>query len=212
MRRYLLPAAAFVALVAGPALAQVIQQPAPPAAKAPAARHAPNKDEAAKAAPVEKCARYDLARNAVYAAEVRTIIPEMPQPGQFKNGEEFQGSVEKVYAKYETEAKGGDIGAVRKLTAIEMFIMHMAKKDSPEPTMKKACTLATLPEAQRVILDPLACAVLSLEGTRRDDAANRERAKTMMATAMAMVPKDANATHAGKLLYDETAKGLEGCF
>lgn len=223
----LAPALAALLMTAGGVCAQILVQPAPPPPlRNPDSRSTlqpvPSKEEqAAKAAAAAasaaaaaggKCARFEAGRNAVYAAAIRTVLPELPQPGQAADVAAFQGDVEKIHAKYEAEARAGDVGALRKLMAVEMFAMQLQRKDAPEPTLAKACALAGAAEKQRVILDPLACAVLSLEGSRKDDPIRRDKAKAMMAAAKAMVPANANASNAAKLLHDEVEKGLDGCY
>ena len=223
----LAPALAALLMTADVVCAQIlVQPPPPPPLRNPDSRSTlqpvPSKEEqAAKAAAAAasaaaaaggKCARFEAGRNAVYAAAIRTVLPELPQPGQAADVAAFQGDVEKIHAKYEAEARAGDVGALRKLMAVEMFAMQLQRKDAPEPTLAKACALAGAPEKQRVILDPLACAVLSLEGNRKDDPTRRDKAKAMMAAAKAMVPANANASNAAKLLHDEVEKGLDGCY
>lgn len=209
------------ALVALPvsALAQQPATPANPAPGFPSTRKplptVQNKEEQAAKAAAEaaaKCARYDSARNIVYAAAIKSVLPEMPQPGQGSDPAAMQQEVQTAYEKYEAEARTGDIGALRKMTAIEMFVGQLRKSNAGEPTLRKACTLAKLPDRQRVILDPLTCAVLSLEGNRREEEGARPRAKEMMELARKSIPEGANAAHAGKVLFDDVARGLDGCF
>ena len=176
----------------------------------------PPKKEAAPAeasAPAAaKCSKFETGRTAIYAAVIKTVLPELPDKTQAGDASNFQADLEQIYLKYETLAKTGDVQALRKMMAIEIFVAQIRRKDAGELTLRKACALGKLPVKQRQISDPLSCAVMSLEGERRQDEASRERAKTMMANAKETIPETANAATPGKILYEDVVRGLEGCY
>ena len=173
---------------------------------------APKADGTKPDAAAAKCGRFEAGRNAVYAAMIKTGLAELPDKSTAGDMAAFQGELEQTYQKYEILAKAGDVQALRKLLAIEMFVAQIRRKDASDMSVRKACALGKLPVKQQMITDSLSCAVLSLEGERREDGANRERAKTMLATAKSALPETANAATPGKILHDDVVRGLDGCY
>lgn len=206
---------------AAPALAQQSSSQLNSGVPAPAVRTkpiiapketAPNPDAAKPGASPAKCGRFETGRNALYAAVIKTVLAELPDKSTAGDMAAFQGELEQTYQKYEVLAKAGDVLALRKMLAIEMFVAQIRRKDASDMTVRKACALGKMPVKQQAMTDSLSCAVLSLEGERREDGANRERAKTMLATAKTAIPETANAATPGKILYDDVVRGLAGCY
>ena len=182
-------------------------------AQTPAARAAPKAEPPReKAEPVEKCGRYTLARNAAFAAQIKTILAELPQRGGDTGPGETLAALEPLYLGYEEQAKAGEINPLRKLVAIEIFLSQVRGQPTRELTLRKACFLAKVPEKMRTILDALTCAVIQLEPGRRENEASRTEARQMLEAAEKLVPAGANASSMAKILYDDIARGLQGCF
>lgn len=174
----------------------------PPGAKAAPAQPQP---------PVEKCGRYTFARNAAFAANIKTILSDLPQRGEGTEPAAFFQELESLYLKLEEQAKAGEIDPLRKLVAMELFVSQIRGQPTRDMTLKKACFLAKVPEKMRAIIDPLTCAVILLEPERRQGEAARAEAKQMLALAGKLVPANANASSAAKILFDDVSRGLEGC-
>lgn len=174
----------------------------PPGAKAAPAQPQP---------PAEKCGRYPFARNAAFAANIKTILSDLPQRGEGSDPAVFFQEMEAHYVKLEEQARAGEIDPLRKLVAMELFASQVRGQPTREMTLKKACFLAKVPEKMRSIIDPLTCAVILLEPERRQGEAARAEAKQMLALAGKLVPANANASSAAKILFDDVSRGLEGC-
>lgn len=191
-------------LAAAPVLAQQQGRPAPPAG---APKAAPAKPETAA------CARYDAAANAAYTGYIRILKQDMPELGD--SGADPAAMIEKLQTMYEKlaeEAQAEDVVAYRKVAAIEIFSMTNQRRPMHEMTLKKVCGLAKLPGGAATLLDAVACAVMSVDDTRRKVAANRETARQMMAKAKGMVPAQAGPGDSAQMLLQDVTRGLEGCY
>lgn len=204
MQAHALAAALMLTMIAA-GNAQV-PQPRPPVAPKGEAK------PALPAQPPEKCAGYAGARNAALMAEIKPVLGSMPQPGADTDEVKFRAEVEDAYIKAEARARAGDIEAMRQMLAIELFVSEIQRRPAGDTTLRKACFLAEVPEAQRSILNVLTCAVLSLEPARRDDELQRNRAQAMMQRAEKMVPANATAASVAKVLFEDVKRGLSGCY
>lgn len=158
----------------------------------------------------EACSNFNTAQNAVYAAYIRLISDELPDPAKVQ-GEAMKNALEALYNKHVEAARAGDINAVRKATAYELFGMQIQRLPPADSTQERFCVLAKAP-GREALVDTLACAVATLDGPRKERPGAKENAKLMMEKAAASIPENANASDVGKLLHDSVARGLTGCF
>lgn len=189
-------------LASAPALAQTTATP-------PARTPAPT---AQKPADAPACGQFSLAQNAVYAAYIKLVVDELPDPRKVPDPEQMTRDLEALYARYVAAAQAGDNAAGRKATALEIFGMQMRRQPTADMTQRKLCMLAREGLRDNGLADALACAVSTLDGPRREQPGNRELARQMMDRAKAMVPANANAADVGKMLYEDVARGLAGCY
>jgi hypothetical protein len=204
------------ALVALPcaALGQAARpQPLPaqqPPQQAPQPQTAPAQQPPAAEAKPEACANFAMAQNAIYAAYIRLIADELPDPAKVQ-GEAMKDALEAAYTRQVETARGGDINAVRKATAYELFGMQIQRLPPADSTQERLCVLAKAP-GREALVDTLACAVSTLDGPRKERPGAKEAARAMMEKAAASIPAEANASDLGKLLYDSVARGMAGCY
>lgn len=187
-----------------PSLAQQQGRPAQPAAgqKAPAQKSEP-----------AACSRYQAAADAAYTGYIRILKQDMPELGE--QGADPTATIEKLQAMYEKlvdEAQNEDPIAYRKIAAIEIFSMTNQRRPIHEMTLKKVCGLAKLPGEAATILDMVACAVISVDETRRKVSANRDIARQMLAKAKGALPQNASPADGARILLDDATRGLDGCY
>lgn len=175
-------------------------------AAAKAATSGKSEPEKQKAA---ACSQLKTAQNAAYAAYIRLVVDELPDARNGASPDEMTEKLKALYEKQVATAQDGDVAALRKTAALEIFAMQLKQSPLPEFTRRKLCLFASEPQPGFGVLDNVACAVASIDSAERE--LHKSKAQAALEKARSLVPADANAASTDKLLYDDVARGLAGC-
>jgi hypothetical protein len=156
------------------------------------------------------CDISDEARYAAYRPFLHAATDEVTAVMKKNDNYSFDAAVEELTKKNVPLLKVGDARAVRLLIGLGLFTAHATHKEPLDVTFKLTCEAARRALPPRNVADPLACAVIALHGSRRDDAANRALAKEMLELAktnLAIDPEPADARQRLEIV----APIIEGC-
>ena len=155
------------------------------------------------------CSQLKVAQNAVYSAYIRLVVADLPDASAGVAPDEMAEKLKDLYDKQVAAAQDGDVAALRKTAALEIFAMQLKQAPIADFTRSKLCLFAGEPQPGFGVLDNLACAVTSIDSANRE--LHKPAAKAAMDKARALVPADANAASTDKLLLDDVTRGLAGC-
>ena len=156
------------------------------------------------------CDISDKALHAAYSPFLHMAIDETTAVYKKNDNYSFNAAVDELTRKNVPLLKVGDAHAVRLLVGLGLFTAGAANKEPLDVTFKLACEAAKRGLAPRNVGDPLACAVIALYGSRRDDAANRTLAKQMLELAKTNLAIDPDPKDAGSRL-EIVAPMIESC-
>lgn len=156
------------------------------------------------------CDSFTSARNAAYSPYIRGVLDEVKSIQNTNGGATFDAALGDLGNRYARLATGGDSGAVRKLIGLGLFTAFAAKTEPLETTFKLTCESAKKLLPPKNVADPLACAVIALDGTRRANPANRTLAKDMVDVAKSNLMADPNLAGAQQL-FDAVAPTVLSC-
>jgi hypothetical protein len=139
------------------------------------------------------CANFDDTRNAAYMPYIQLVLGDIRAIDRSKGDAAFNAGMNALSTKY---ARGTNAEDVRKLIGVGLFNAMAAKAEPAEATFGLACQSARNKLPPVNVLDPLACAVIALDRSRKDVPANRRVANEMMELAkqnLAVDPDPASA-------------------
>ena len=126
------------------------------------------------------CANFDDTRNAAYLPYIQLVLGDIRAIDRSKGDAAFNAGMNALSTKY---ARGTNAEDVRKLIGVGLFNAMAAKAEPAEATFGLACQSARNKLPPVNVLDPLACAVIALDRSRKDVPANRRVANEMMELA-----------------------------
>lgn len=135
---------------------------------------------ASRSALAAPCASFDDTRNAAYMPYIQLVLGDIRAIDRSKGDAAFNAGMNALSTKY---ARGTDAEDVRKLIGIGLFNAMAAKAEPAEATFTLACQSARTKLPPVNVLDPLVCAVIALDRSRKEVAANRRVANEMMELA-----------------------------
>lgn len=156
------------------------------------------------------CNNFETARNAAYVPYIRLVSDEITAAQKSDGGTPINAAINRLAAKYDQYMRVGDLSALRKLIALGLFTAFAAKREPPEASFKLVCELAKKPLPPENVIDPLVCATIALDGSRRDDAANRSMARDMIDRAKKNLATDRDPA-AARGLFDTIAPVVLAC-
>jgi hypothetical protein len=156
------------------------------------------------------CDNFETARNAAYMPYMRLVSEEIAAAQMSDSGTSTNTTINRLAAKYEQYTRVGDLVALRKLIALDLFTAFAAKREPLDVTFKLTCELARKPRPPENVIDPLVCATIALDGSRRGDAANRSIATDMIDRAKKNLATDRDPAGA-RGLFDTIAPVVLAC-
>lgn len=126
------------------------------------------------------CPNFDETRNVAYTPYIRLVLGDLRAIDRSKGDAAFNAALNALSAKY---AAGNTAGDVRKLIGIGLFNAMAAKAEPAKATFDLVCRSARNQLPPVNVLDPLACAVIALDRSRREDPTNRRTANEMIELA-----------------------------
>jgi hypothetical protein len=126
------------------------------------------------------CANFDDTRNVAYMPYIKLVVGDLRAIDRSKGDAAFNAAVNALSAKY---ASGNTAEDVRKLIGIGLFNAMAAKAEPAKAAFDLVCRSARNQLPPVNVLDPLACAVIALDRSRREDPNNRRTANEMIELA-----------------------------
>jgi hypothetical protein len=118
----------------------------------------------------------------------------------------LQAGVEALAQSYAEKSRFGDSVYLSKLVGVGLFSAMGLNQEPIGVTFRVVCNMAGWSPR---VLDPLGCAAIALDGSRRENADNRALARRMVAVAQEKIAEDRNS--GAQRLYDESAPVLLAC-
>lgn len=156
------------------------------------------------------CDNFDAARKAAYFPYITGVSDEITAAQKNSSGASINTVIGDLSNTYLQHARAGDGNAVRKLIGLGLFTAYAAKQEPLDVTFKLVCESAKQRMPPINVADPLACATIALDGTRRANAENRTLAKDMITLARSNLTTDRD-TAGAKKLFDTVANTALAC-
>jgi hypothetical protein len=126
------------------------------------------------------CPGFDDTRNVAYMPYIRLVLGDLRAIDRSKGDAAFNAALNALSAKY---AGGNTADDVRKLIGIGLFNAMAAKGEPAKATFDLVCHSARNKLPPVNVLDPLACAVIALDRSRKEEPTNRRIANEMIELA-----------------------------
>ena len=159
---------------------------------------------------VGDCKEFSAARNHAYIPYIRGVTEDVKMIASSNPGANFDPAMKELASGYERKAATGDVSALRKLIGIGLFSAFAAKREPLEVTFKLTCEAAKKGLPPQNVLDPLACAVIALDGSRQQSSANISLARSMIDIAKVNLSVDSDRAGAQKL-FDTLVPLIQRC-
>jgi hypothetical protein len=163
------------------------------------------------AAPVsaQDCGNYQRARDQIYGVLGGPIMAEFQKKG-VQSKERLNMAMQALAAQYRDEIAAGDKFAPLKFVGLRVIMLPYTGEPVDAKTRADACAMVAAEPDSKIVLVPLGCAAMLLDGAGKDDAAARGEARAALATAQARLKDDPNGEGAIRLLAD-VAPGIAAC-
>ena len=126
------------------------------------------------------CPNFDDTRNAAYLPYIQLVLGDLRAIDRSRGDAAFNAAMNNLSTKY---ASGKTAEDVRKLIGLGLFNAMAAKAEPAEATFTLACQSARNKLPPVNVLDPLACAVIALDRSRKEKPENRRIANEMLELA-----------------------------
>jgi len=126
------------------------------------------------------CANFDDTRNVAYMPYIRLVLGDLRAIDRSKGDAAFNAGMNALSNKY---SRGNTAEDVRKLIGMGLFNAMAAKAEPAEATFELACQSARNKLPPVNVLDPLACAVIAIDRSRKEAPVNRRIANEMIELA-----------------------------
>jgi len=153
------------------------------------------------------CVNFDDTRNIAYMPYIQLVLEDLRAIDRSKGSAGFNAAVNALANKY---SRGNTAEDVRKVIGIGLFNAMAAKGEPADMTYQLACRSARNKLPPVNVLDPLACAVIAIDRSRKELPANRQTANEMLELArqnLAVDPDPASARAA----IGAVSGGVMGC-
>jgi hypothetical protein len=157
---------------------------------------------------VESCESVGRAQEATYVPWSKLVIDDAKAISNSKQEVPFAVAIDKLAQEYYRQASVGDGAALNKLIGIGLFTAFAKHAPPLDVTFKLVCESAR--KSPLTILPALTCAVIAIDGPRRDNPQNRMLARQMIDLAKANLERDTNGPAARKL-FDDVAPVVINC-
>ena len=155
------------------------------------------------------CANYRPARDQVYTVLSGPIMPELQKKG-VQSKERLGMAMQALGVQYRDAIAAGDKFAPLNMVGLHVLTLPFTG-DSVDPATKAdACAMVGAEPDSKIMLLPLGCAAMLLDGAGKDDAAARGQARAALDAAKARLPNDPNGEGATKL-FEATEPALRAC-
>jgi hypothetical protein len=150
------------------------------------------------------CTDFTAARDRLYATYIAMIASDLQTIPA--NGDP-NAAIRDLTAQYTRNAQSGNAMWHQKLIALGIFLAAGSNSEPADATFTHTCDLA---QDGPMVLEPLTCAAIALDGVRRFVPANKELARRMVKLAQEKVASDPYGANA-KRFVDENSPALAAC-
>jgi hypothetical protein len=150
------------------------------------------------------CADFAAARDRLYATYIAMVANDLraiPAEG------DHNAAIRDLTAEYTRRAQTGDGAYHQKLIGLGIFLMAGSNSEPADATFTHACDLA---QQGPMVLEPLTCAAIALDGARRFVPGNKELAQRMLKLAHEKIATDRYGDNARRFV-EENAPPLQAC-
>lgn len=153
------------------------------------------------------CANFDDTRNTAYMPYIQLVLGDLRAIDRSKGDAAFNAAVNALAAKY---SRGNTAEDVRKVIGIGLFNAMAVKGEPADTTFQLACRSARNKLPPVNVLDPLACAVIAIDRSRKDLPANKQIANEMLELAKQNLGVDPDPASARAAVM-AVSGGVMGC-
>ena len=155
------------------------------------------------------CATYQRVRDHVYAVLGGPIMPELQAKG-VQSKERLNMAMAALSVQYRDAIAAGDKFAPLKMVGLRVFLLPFTGDSVDANTKKNTCDMVSADADSKIMLPPLACAAMALDGAAKETPEARAQARNMLDIAKARLADDPNGEGA-KTLFDATEPQLRAC-
>jgi len=153
------------------------------------------------------CVNFDDTRNAAYMPYIQLVVGDLRAIDRSKGDAAFNAAINALASRY---SRGNTAEDVRKVIGIGLFNAMAAKAEPAETTFQLACRSARNKLPPVNVLDPLACAVIAIDRSRKDLPANKKIANEMLELAQQNLTVDPDPASARAAMM-AVSGGVIGC-
>jgi hypothetical protein len=152
----------------------------------------------------QSCADFAAARSQVYSIYIGKVADDLraiPVDG------DHNAAIRDLNRQYVQKGSSGNSVYLQKLIGLGIFLTTGSDADPADATFKLACEIA---EQGPLVLEPLACATIALDGARRYLPGSKALAQRMLRLARDKIASDSEGANARRFV-DEIAPVLQAC-
>ena len=155
------------------------------------------------------CAGYQRARDHVYGVLGGPIMPELQAKG-VQSKERLNMAMAALNVQYRDQIAAGDTFAPLKMVGLRVFLLPFTGDSVDANTKKNTCDMVSADTQSKILLTPLACAAMALDGVAKETPEARTQARDMLDIAKARLANDPNGEGA-TALFAATEPQLRAC-
>jgi len=149
-------------------------------------------------------ADFAAARDHLYATYMAMVAEDLQA---IPVGGDHNAAIRELTAQYTQKAQSGDMAWHQKLIGLGIFLASGSNSEPDDWTFKHTCKL-TLDTP--MVLEPLTCAAIALDGPRRFIPGNKELARRMVQRAYEKIETDRYGANARRFV-EENAPAISAC-
>jgi hypothetical protein len=153
------------------------------------------------------CTNFDDTRNAAYMPYIQLVLGDLRAIDRGRGDAAFNAAVNALATRY---SRGNTAEDVRKVIGIGLFNAMAVRGEPADTTFQLTCRSARNKLPPVNVLDPLACAVIAIDRSRKELPANRAIANEMLELAKQNLSADPDPGSARAAIL-AVSGGVIGC-
>jgi hypothetical protein len=150
------------------------------------------------------CADFAAARDRLYATYIAMVADDLRA---IRADGDYNAAIRDLTAQYTQKAQSGNVAWHQKLVGLGIFLTAGLNSEPADATFAHTCDLA---RQGLMVLEPLTCAAIALDGARRFVPGNKDLARRMVQLAHQKIETDHYGANARRFV-DENAPALLAC-
>ena len=155
------------------------------------------------------CANFRPARDQVYNVLSGPIMPELQKKG-VQSKERLGMAMQALGVQYRDAIAAGDKFAPLNMVGLHVLTLPFTGDSVDPQTRTDMCAMVASEPDSKIMLLPLGCAAMQLDGDGKDAGEARARARAALDAAQARLRDDPNGAGATKL-FEATEPALRAC-